>query len=424
VGVLEEIREAAEDVRHDVERAGAEVTKVLGQWVTGHAEDVFDHLRRHHPIVSTHKVAVVTLADDVRQVLDDYEHFNVLYASKMEEITGPFILGLDGTPLYFHDEAALRAAVRPADLPAITALVLEAARERVAAAVAGDGRIDVVSGLTDPVLTGAVTRYFGTPGPDDATQARWARSLFEDIFINVGNDPAVHGRALSDAAAMRPHLDAQVDARKAEVAAGGSVPDDVLTRLVRGQGAPGGLHDIAIRHNFIGLIVGWIPTVSKAFTLAVEELLHRPEELAGLQRAAAAGDTALVHGYVFEAMRFRPQNWGLLRRCSADTTVAAGTDREAVIHAGAIVIAATQSAMHDERVVDAPEEFRSDRPPGTYMHFGHGLHTCFGQAINEVQLPAFATALFEGAPVSRAPGDAGELKMGGPFPSRLTVALG
>lgn len=418
MGVVEEIREAAEGVGHDVEKAGAAVTKVLGQWVGSHAEDVFTVLRHHHPIVSTDKVAVVTLADDVRAVLSDYEHFNVMYADKMEEITGPFILGLDGTPLYDHDEAALRAAIRPADLPALAGIVLDAARQRVESGKS-DGRMNVVSDLTDPVLDHAIERYFGTPGPDRATQARWARSLFADIFINVGNDPEVHGRALADAAQMRPHLDRLVDGRKAEIAAGGNVPDDVLTRLIKSQGQPGGLHDIAIRHNFIGLIVGWIPTISKAFTLAIEELLHRPDELAGAQHAAAAGDTELVHNYVFEAMRFRPQNWGLLRKCAVDTKIAAGTDREATIHAGALVIAATQSAMHDEAAVTDPEEFRTDRPADVYMHFGYGLHTCFGQAMNEVQLPALATALLEGPPIRRA----SDLEWEQPFPSRLEVAF-
>jgi len=306
------------------------------------------------------------------------------------------------------------------DLPAIEQLVLTAARERVAGA---DGRIDVVSELTDPVVDHAITEYFGTPGPDTATQLRWARSLFDDIFINVRNQAKVHDQALADAAEMRPHIDGLVAARKAAIEQGQEVPDDVLTRLLRAQG-PGALDDLAIRHNLIGLITGWIPTVSKAFALAVEELLSRPDQLASAQRAARDGDTALVAAHVFEAMRFRPQNWGLLRKCAADRVIAAGTDRETVIHAGATVVAATQSAMNDERTVPAPDEFRLDRAWSEYMHFGHGLHTCFGEAINRVQLPALATALLEGPEIRRAPGDAGELRWDGPFPSGLSVALG
>lgn len=419
--LLDEIEEVAGRLRHDAERAAEAANDVLGRFVGDHAEAVFAQLRRHMPIVSTHGFAIVTLAEDVREVLGDFESFTVaLYEPKMVAITGPFILGLDDTPLYRHDHAALRAAIRPDDLPRIEQLVLGAARERVAD---GGGRIDVVAELTDPVVDGAITEYFGTPGPDTATQLRWARDLFDDIFINVRNDEKIHAQALADAAEMRPHIDGQVAARKAAIEQGQDVPDDVLTRLLRADG-PGALDDIAIRHNFIGLITGWIPTVSKAFALAVEELLHRPDELASAQRAAHEGDTAGVAAHVFEAMRFRPQNWGLLRKCAADRVVAAGTERETVIHAGATVVAATQSAMNDERAVPAPDEFRLDRDWSEYMHFGHGLHTCFGEAINRVQLPALATALLEGPELRRAPGDAGKLRWEGPFPSGLTVALG
>jgi cytochrome P450 len=76
--------------------------------------------------------------------------------------------------------------------------------------------------------------------------------------------------------------------------------------VLRQRPEDGGLHDIAIRHNLIGLITAWIPTVSKAFAMIVEELLDRPPELEGAQRAAREGRQDLVAAYVFEALRFRP----------------------------------------------------------------------------------------------------------------------
>jgi cytochrome P450 len=201
------------------------------------------------------------------------------------------------------------------------------------------------------------------------------------------------------------------------------VPDDVLTRLLGVPPADGGLHDISIRHNVIGLIAGWIPTVSKAFAVAVEELLRRPEQLQSAQLAARDGDRALVGRYLFEALRFRPQTWALLRICGTEHTLAAGTPRATVVHAGARVLVATQSAMFDPAAVEAPEQFRTDRPWDGYLHFGYGLHTCFGLQINRVQLPALATALLEGGPLRRAPGATGRLRWDGPYPSNLKVSV-
>jgi cytochrome P450 len=393
----------------------------LGRALTDRSRYAFRVLRRVRPIISTRNVAVVTRADDVREVLADHEHFTVsMYEPRMEAITGPFILGLDDTALYRRDDAALHAAIRPGDLPRLEEATISAARERIAAS---GGTIDIVAELCDPVVDAVIAGYFGAPGPDTATQLRWSRSLFEHIFLNVGDKRAVRERALADAAQMRPHVDGLIAARRAAMDAGGPVPDDVITRLLSVPPAEGGLHDISIRHNLIGLIAGWIPTVSKAFACAIEELLRRPAQLESAQLAARDGDRALVGRYFFEALRFRPQTWALLRMCGADHTIAAGTPRATLVHAGARVLLATQSAMFDPAAVESPEQFRADRAWDGYLHFGHGLHTCFGLQINRVQLPALATALLEGGQLRRAPGDAGRLAWDGAFPSNLKVSV-
>ncbi|MBJ7520611.1 MAG: cytochrome P450 [Solirubrobacteraceae bacterium] len=415
--LVDELSDLVDDVRDEAGRAAEHAADLAARALDRYSLDAIRGLRRHRPIIAGRSVAIVTRADDVREVLADHEAFTVaLYAPKMEALTGPFILGLDDTPLYRHDHAALRAAVRAEDLPAVDDAVLASARERIADAGA---ELDIVSDLCDPVVDEVIASYFGTPGPDRATQLRWARTLFEEIFLNVANLETIRERAHADAALWRPHLDAQIAARQAARDAGEDVPDDVLTRLLRGQRENGGLHDIAIRHNLIGLISGWIPTVGKALACIVEELLERPAELAGVQAAARAGDRDLVAAYAFEALRFRPQTVALLRTCAHDRTIAAGTDRETTIQAGAIVFCATQAAMFDEDAVDDPAAFRLDRSPDTYLHFGHGLHTCFGEQLNRRQLPAMLTALLEGPTVHRA----GRLRWDGPYPAELRVAL-
>jgi cytochrome P450 len=397
------------------QRISSAISEQLGE----HSREVFAVVRRLRPLIATQRFGLVTRADDVRDVLADYEHFGVPnYNTKMTDMSGPFILGLDNTPLYKRDHAALRAAIRRDDVPALASATLTAARERVAAA---DGQLDVVREFVDPTVDRMAADYFGTPGPDTATQLRWSKVIFQDVFLNVTNSAKPHERALEAAAQWRPHLDAQIAARRAAIEAAESVPDDVLTRLLRDPPTQGGLHAIAMRHNLIGLIAGWIPTVSKAFTSAIEELLRRPQELEQTQAAARAGDQESVGSYLFEALRFRPQTWALVRTCTADQVVARGTRRATTFHAGCTVLVTTQSAMFDPRAFPSPNAFRPDRPFDSYLHFGHGLHTCFGREINRVHLPALATALLEGPRIERAPGGPGRLTWEGTYPKSLTV---
>ena len=413
MGLDDEIRERFMDAS---DKLAEEVSNIAGQVADKAAPGLFRFMRKHKPIISTKDVTVVALAEDVREVLGDPARFTAgLYGPKMEAVTGPFILGVDDTPLYHHDHAAMDRAVRPADMAPLGDAMLGYARDLVAAA--GD-EIDVVTQLADPALIRAIDDYFGTPGPDAETQARWARDIFWELFINVNNLAETRERALADAAEWRTHLDGLIDARKAAIAAAEDVPDDVLTRLLRFQdeGDPN-FHDISIRHNILGNIVGWIPTVSNSMARAVNVLLEREDELEAAQAAARAGDRDLVARYVWEALRFSPQNFALLRLVESDQVIAAGTKRETKVAAGSTVFAATLSAMHDERAVPDPEEFKVDRPYSDYMLFGYGLHTCYGQQIVKNQLPALMTALLEGPTIKRA----GRLKWDGPFPSRMAV---
>jgi cytochrome P450 len=420
--VVDEIRELGRRLGREKDRLTEKVSDLVGQLADSESNETFAIMRRVDPIVSAGPTTIVTLNEDVKEVLGDPARFTAhLYGPKMEAITGPFILGVDDTPLYHHDHAAMDRAVVREDLPRLAGSMYDIANELVSER-RDEGHIDVVSQLADPALDHVIAEYFGTPGPDTATQLRWARNVFQELFINVGNLPTVRERAHADAAQWRPHLDGLIDARKAQLQAGEDVPDDVLTRLLRYQdeGEPN-FHDIAIRHNILGNITGWIPTISNAFARIVEELLHREDELEAAQEAARAGDRDLVAAYCWEASRFRPQNFALLRYVPQDTVIAAGTDRETKVKAGSTVFAATLSAMHDPAAIDEPEQFRVDRPDSDYMLFGHGLHECYGRHIVRAQLPALATALLEGPRIRRARGHEGRLRFEGPFPSGLTV---
>jgi cytochrome P450 len=77
--------------------------------------------------------------------------------------------------------------------------------------------------------------------------------------------------------------------------------------------------------------------------------------------------------------------------------------------------------MFDALRIATPDEFRLDRSPRDYLFFGYGLHTCFGQHVNQVQIPRILEPLLARPNLRRAQGDAGKLTREGPFAGSLQV---
>ncbi len=104
-----------------------------------------------------------------------------------------------------------------------------------------------------------------------------------------------------------------------------------------------------------------------------------------------------------------------------DCAIAEGTARARKVPKGATVLAAFSSAMMDERRVPEPRSFNPRRLPHEYMHFGYGLHTCFGIHINKALLPLMLKPLLKRPRLRRAPGGLGQLRKRGPFAEQLYV---
>ena len=387
---------------------------------------VLEELREHKPILVTRNFAVVTRYSDVIEVLSHDEDFTVkqIYAAKMERTSGSFFLGMDRGEQYEGEHAKLQMAIHPKeDVPRIRKFVSENADMLIDQAKR-NGRIDVVNGLFRLVATRLVEHYFGVPGPDEATMMKWHRTIFRDIFLNLNNAPEVMKEAAVSAEEMNKYMDELIARRKAELAAGDDGRDDVLTRLLKMQRDPEhSFDDAGICRNVGGTILGAIETTSKAATQAFDQLLNRPELLRVAQEATLADNDQLVFSCVFEALRFNPHNPIIIRHCNRSYTLAKGTKREKEIPQGSTVFAATLAAMFDPEEFPSPNEFRTDRPAGKYIHFGYGLHTCFGEYLNVAQVPVAIKRLLRQQGLRRAAGDDGQMRFDGPFPDRLIVAF-
>ncbi len=197
----------------------------------------------------------------------------------------------------------------------------------------------------------------------------------------------------------------------------------MLGRALAAQaaGTPG-YDDAEIRTVLMCMIVGGPPQPPMVVPNGVEQLLRRPEWLAEAVAAAQTNHDDRLHDLLMEAMRFDPLAPGLKRTVRTEYTLARGTPRATTLPVGATVLAGFASAMRDPRRVPDPERFDPGRLPRDYVHFGYGMHECFGRMLNDATLHRMVKPLLARNP-RRVAGSEGTLRKRGGFAKRLVVAF-
>lgn len=366
--------------------------------------------------------AILTRRDDVLDMLNRNDDFEVVYGTRMRKITDGenFFLGMQPGWPYTRDTSAMRLAARMSDVADIVLPRASTLAEDLVAAKSGPGggKIDLPQDLTLLVPADMVGHYFGTPGPSQDQMISWTTIMFWYLFVDLGADPEIETKAMEAADAGRTYLDTAIAERKASP----NDNEDILNRCLALQaaGTPG-MDDLGIRNNIIGLLIGAIPTISKASVLAMDELLRRPDALAGAQKAAQSGDDALLAQYIWEALRFNPHQPLIYRRATRDAIIAPSTLRRRKIPKDTLVMGMSFSATFDGLEIPEANSFRVDRPPETYMTWGYGMHNCFGAAINAAVIPAILKPVLKLKNLRRAPGTEGQMDSTTPFPQHLVL---
>lgn len=403
------------------------IPDAMGRWLTSPLllRAVFASLRFFAPVLILGKKVIISRHADVIDVMERNKDFTVseINAENINRHDGPFILGMDASEQYDREEQLLREAVRRDDLDRISSIAAENAATLIREAEAR-GQIDIVNGFARVAATRLVISYFGVPAPggNERQLMDWLRDIFFDVFLNFTNDPQKREAALRSSTQLRQHLDNEI-ARRNALPAMEKPADDVLGRLLalKGPSRPW-LDDDTVRRNLSGLIVGAVETTSKFVALAMAELLRRPETMKSARRAALDGDTETVRRYAYEAGRFNPHTPLAVRYCGHESLLAAGSRHERRIPAGSLVLLGAISAMFDPEGFPSPRQFRIDREPHSeYLHFGFGMHRCFGYYINGRQIPELVAALLRLPGLRRAAGRDGRIKFAGPFPDRFVL---
>ncbi|MGB1016259.1 MAG: cytochrome P450, partial [Nannocystaceae bacterium] len=380
------------------------------------------------PMLRFGRQVLVNKHELVTAVLDRDTDFTIeeINRDKMAKLSVSFFLGMDRSAQHEREVSMTRGTVHKGDLDTIRTIVRKAAHTQVE--LARDfGRIDVVTSLAEVVLVRLVADYFGVTGPSEAAMKRWLRLLFWDMFLNPKDDEEVHQAGLKAASGLEQHLARIITSRRHVLEdTPGILADNLLNRMLRAQREPGNewLDNDTVRRNISGLIIGALSTNAKAVVLVLDELLDRPEALREAMTAAQQDDIDTVHHYAFEALRFNPHSPGLLRFAEEAQSVCGPDGKSRKIKAKSTVYVGLSPAMFDPDHFPSPKKFDPTRDLKSYLHFGVGLHQCFGRHINAIVIPELCAAVLKLKDVRRGPGRTGRKLYEGPFPTNFVLNFG
>jgi cytochrome P450 len=510
---LEADRQAAADAAAAFGAAakarGGAVADVISKWLAtspfGMLQELLDQPKAKMPIFKPLiGPAVIMRHAHVIKCLERTDLFSVdPYAAEMARATDDktktpqafshFLLGTDRADLYRLDDVILRRVMSRGDEAMLASLCRqEAERWTGQLSVTRKNEVDVVSTIAKYVPLRIVADYVGIPYQDTGEPSPlpglrggdkfpldedlekvftftkiqegtvptaddvfgWVKDAFRNTFNNFS--PAhprfaeFRERGIVATESLGAYVHALIKAYRNRMERGESVPDTMLTRLLRLQmqvnngGAatleqecasllgipiPEGelarrLSDSMIRSNVFGTSTGAVVNPQEATSRITDAMLRLKdgeyEALNGSSFDEAVrfanvdeGDPGyaesleMLRKYALEALRLRPQGEVLLRLCVQDNDELGGIP----IRKGTPVFVAYAAAMRDPDFVSKPLAFdarRDERLTGylsesdrareapqslLYLQHGFGRHKCLGRYASELTMRESLRAL-------------------------------
>jgi cytochrome P450 len=242
-----------------------------------------------------------------------------------------------------------------------------------------DGRLDVVSGLAEPLPVAVIGALLGIPEADWGLLRPWSNAIVA-MFELEATDDAERG-AEQAAAEFVEYLQAEIaDRRRRE-------RDDLLSALV--QASDGGDRlsaDEVVAVSILLLNAGHEATVN-VIGAGAQALAAHPEQLALLPE-----EPEQLNGVVDELVRYDTPLSMFAR--TAFTDVELGS---VVVPAGQRVGLLLGAANRDPEAFERPDELDVARSDNPHVGFGAGIHYCLGAALARIEIAeALASLLRRG----------------------------
>lgn len=351
-----------------------------------------DPANGHHELLATcpvHRCGefdppfyTLSLYHDVAEALRDIETFSSQYGQG-PRFTEPAGMLCD-PPQHTYFRKLLQQWFTPKAIEDLRQPVSRLANELIDAVLTGTGEFDLHDDFAFPLPVVIIAGLLGVPTSDLDRFKHWS-----DVQVAAmgSEDPAQY---LDEQTAFLEYMQNHLKTRRAEIASGAGVPDDLLTLIAGARYDNGQWVDESDALSVLNqLLVGGNETTTSLITNMVWRLLENPERWQAL-----LANPTLAEAAVEESLRYDPPVLGLYRNTTREVTLHGQT-----IPANSKVLINYAAANRDPAVFANPDNFDIARPPKRHMSFGLGVHFCLGAPMARLEAEIALTAL-----ASRVPG--------------------
>ncbi len=339
----------------------------------------YDALLQHAPVLPQPDGSVL-LSRHVD--LDRIYRDTTLYSSDKKAAFGPKFGA--GSPLFEHHTTSLvfsdpplhtrvRKIMTSALTPRAIARMEPGLIETVDAlldAMAGREQVDLIEDFASTIPIQIIGNLLDVPMSERGPLRDWSLAILGALEPTLTEAQLANGhRAVTE---FKAYLKDLVARRRASP---GDPETDVLTRLIRGEGADEQLSEIELLQNCIFILNAGHETTTNLIGNGLALLHDHPD-----QRQRLLEDDSLINMAVEEVLRFRSPNQFGNRETTADLeleglNIPKGTNLHLCIGA----------ANRDPAVFDDPERFDITRKPNRHLAFAGGPHVCVGLTLARLE---------------------------------------
>ncbi len=319
-------------------------------------------LTRHADLVAVYRNAAVFSSDKKREFLPKYGD-TPLFRHHTTSLV------FNDPPLHTRVRRLIMGALTlraiagmEAGLVALVDRLLDAAQEK--------GGFDLIEDFAAAIPVEVIGNLLGVPQADRAPLRGWSLAILGALEPSLSPEQMAKGnRAVSE---FLDYLRQLVGERRRRP---GDPAQDVLTRLIQGDGEGETLSEDELLHNCIFILNAGHETTTNLIGNALATLLDWPD-----QRARLLAEPDMLRTAVEEFLRFESSNQ-LGNRITTQATEIGGV----AMPAGTPVTLCIGAANRDPDVFANPDRLDLSRDPNRHLAFGFGAHQCAGLSLARLE---------------------------------------